>query len=201
MIAQVLEARSMTMAEPASADAKAHRSALDRFLKEVERKALRMAELGTRNREDAMDLVQEAMLGFVRHYARKPSDQWAPLFYRVLDSRLQDFHRRQSVRRRWRVWLKPFADDDDHGNDPLAQAADAETLGPAHQAQGRQALGELDCALQALPPRQRQAFLLRIWEGFDGAMTAGIMGCSEGSVKTHLSRAMNTLRERLEDHR
>lgn len=200
MIDQVLEARSMTMAEPASSDAKSQRGALDRFLREVERKALRMAELGTRDREDAMDLVQEAMLGFVRSYGHKPAAQWAPLFYRVLDSRLQDFHRRQSVRRRWRVWLKPF-DDDGAASDPLEQAPSAETQGPAHQAQGQQAIGELDSALQQLPPRQRQAFLLRMWEGFDGAVTAGIMGCSEGSVKTHLSRAMHSLRERLEAFR
>lgn len=201
MIEHVLEARSMAMAKPASSDAQAQRVALNRFLQEVERKALRMAELGTRDREEAMDLVQDAMLAFVRNYARKPSAQWAPLFYKVLDSRLQDFHRRQTVRNRWRVWLKPFGADDERAADPLEQAPAPETIGPAHQAQGSEAIGELDQALQQLPPRQRQAFLLRMWEGFDGAMTAGIMGCSEGSVKTHLSRAMHTLRDRLEDYR
>ncbi len=201
MIGHVLESRSMVMAEPATSSATAQRAALDRFLREVERKALRMAELGTRNREDAMDLVQEAMLGFVRSYGHKPNAEWAPLFYRVLDSRLLDFHRRQTVRKRWRVWLRPGADADDNAVDPLEQAPTPETLGPPAQAQGQEAISELDRALSLLPPRQRQAFLLRMWEGFDGAMTAGIMGCSEGSVKTHLSRAMHSLRDQLEAYR
>jgi len=190
----------MAMAEPASSSADVQRRALDRFLREVERKALRMAELATRNREDAMDLVQEAMLGFVRSYGHKPNAEWAPLFYRVLDSRLQDFHRRQTVRRRWRVWLRPAADGDD-GPDPLEQAPTPQTHSPSARAEGNEAMAELERALTLLPPRQRQAFLLRTWEGFDGAMTAGIMGCSEGSVKTHLSRAMHSLRDRLEAHR
>jgi len=74
---------------------------LDQFLKGVERRALRMAELATMNRDEALDLVQDAMFGFVRHYAAKPAQEWAPLFYRVLDSRLNDWHRRRTVRSRW----------------------------------------------------------------------------------------------------
>ena len=80
---------------------------LDQFLKSVERRALRMAELATGNRDEALDLVQDAMFGFARHYAAKPAADWAPLFYRVLDSRLNDWHRRRSVRSRWlAVWTR-----------------------------------------------------------------------------------------------
>src|SRR3954468_14470387 len=87
--------------------------ALDQFLKRVERRALRMAELATLNRDEALDLVQDAMFGFVRHYAAKPAADWAPLFYRVLDSRLHDWHRRRQARGRWlAAWLH---DPDDAG--------------------------------------------------------------------------------------
>lgn len=177
--------------------AAARDAALDRFLKEVERRALRMAELGTGHREDALEIVQDAMLGFVRRYADKPAADWAPLFYRVLDSRLLDFHRRNTVRRRWRLWLSP-ADEDGDG-DPLAQVADPVEPGPDRRCADGELRVRLDAALRALPLRQRQAFLLRIWEGLDVADTATAMRCSDGSVKTHLSRALAALRARLGD--
>lgn len=178
------------------------RAALDRFFRDVERRALRMAQLGTGNIDDALELVQEAMLGFVRHYASKPAADWAPLFYRVLDSRLLDFHRRQSVRRRWlgMSFTSSPAEPDDVA-DPIADAADEQTIDPLQRYADESAMAALQAGLRALPDRQRQAFLLRHWEGFDGATTAGIMGCSEGSVKTHLSRALHGLRRSLEDHR
>lgn len=179
-----------------------HRAALDRFFRDVERRALRMAQLGTGNIDDALELVQEAMLGFVRHYAGKPSADWAPLFYRVLDSRLLDFHRRQSVRRRWlsMSFASSPAEPDDAA-DPIADVADDQNIDPLQRYADESAMAALQAGLRALPDRQRQAFLLRHWEGFDGATTAGIMGCSEGSVKTHLSRALHGLRRSLEDHR
>lgn len=172
---------------------------LERFLRGVERRALRMAELATQNREEALDLVQEAMFGFVRNYAAKPAADWAPLFYRVLDSRLTDWHRRQSVRGRWlTTWLRRSDDEDE--SDPIDLAADLHEPGPLARLAGAEAAQALDAALGALPLRQRQAFLLRIWEGLDVADTALVMRCSEGSVKTHLSRAMTALRRALETH-
>jgi RNA polymerase sigma-70 factor (ECF subfamily) len=177
--------------------------ALDRFLREVERRALRMAELSTGQREDALELVQDAMLVFVRSYGAKNPAEWAPLFYRVLDSRILDFHRRSTVRRRWRIWLGQgsAAADDNAEIDPMAQFADAHDAGPAQYVADGETRAALDIALKALPLRQRQAFLLRVWEGLDVAQTATAMACSEGSVKTHLSRAMHAMRTRLEDVR
>lgn len=171
---------------------------LDQFLKSLERRALRMAELATGNRDEALDLVQDAMFGFVRHYAAKPAADWAPLFYRVLDSRLSDWHRRRNVRSRWlAVWTR---NDEDDERDEIAQAPDTNDPGPLLRLAGNEAAHALDAALTRLPLRQRQAFLLRVWEGFDVAATASTMRCSEGSVKTHLSRALAALRRALEDH-
>lgn len=174
-------------------------SALDGFLRHVERRALRMAELASGNRADALDLVQDAMCGFVRNYATKPEAEWAPLFYRVLDSKLNDWHRRRAVRGRWLAVFDRKSDDDDEF-DPVAQAPDLQEPGPLLRLAGTEAGKALDLALQKLPLRQRQAFLLRMWEGFDVSTTARTMRCSEGSVKTHLSRALAALRKLLADH-
>lgn len=174
-----------------------HEPALGRFLESVERRALRMAELATASRDEALDLVQDAMFGFVRHYADKPQPEWPPLFYRVLDNRLNDWHRRRQVRSRWTGAPTRDADDD---LDATAQLPDPADPGPLLRLAGTQAAAALDAALAALPLRQRQTFLLRVWEGFDVATTAATMRCSEGSVKTHLSRALAALRRALEEH-
>lgn len=187
-----------TLSGPAAVRVKAETSvpALDAFLKSVERRALRMAEFATASRDEALDLVQDAMFGFVRHYAGKPASEWMPLFYRVLDNRLNDWHRRRTVRGRWIDRFRRDVDDDD----PLDDAPDVSDPGPLLRLAGGQAAQALDAALSALPLRQRQAFLLRVWEGLDVAATAAAMRCSEGSVKTHLSRALASLRRALEDH-
>ena len=177
---------------------KADERALDQFLKAVERRALRMADMATGNREEALDLVQDAMFGFVRHYAAKPSAEWAPLFYRVLDSRLNDWHRRRQVRGRWMSFFSAAPADDEM--DPVAQAPDLQEPGPLARVAGKEIGQALEAALVRLPLRQRQAFLLRMWEGLDVAATATAMRCSEGSVKTHLSRALAHLRRDLEAH-
>ena len=173
--------------------------ALDQFLRGVERRALRMAELACGNRDDALDIVQDTMCAFVRNYAAKTETDWPPLFHRVLDSRLNDFHRRRTVRSRWlAVFERKSADDDEL--DPVEQAQDLQDPGPLLRLAGSEAGKALDAALKELPLRQRQAFLLRMWEGFDVATTARAMQCSEGSVKTHLPPALAALRRALEDH-
>ncbi|HET7779033.1 MAG TPA: RNA polymerase sigma factor [Rudaea sp.] len=171
--------------------------ALDEFLRAIERRALRMTELATASRDEALDLVQDAMFGFVRHYADKPQADWSPLFYRVLDNRINDWYRRRQVRNRWIAPPVSAAEDDD---DPVVQAPDSAEPGPLLRLAGAQAGQALDRALRALPHRQRQAFLLRLWEGLDVAATAVAMRCSQGSVKTHLSRALTALRRALGEH-
>ncbi|TDR38933.1 RNA polymerase sigma-70 factor (ECF subfamily) [Tahibacter aquaticus] len=181
-------------------EASTARQRLDGFLRGVERRALRMAEFATANREEALDLVQDAMLAFVRNYAAKPEADWPPLFHRVLDSRLTDWHRRNQVRSRWLSSWWP-AKNDEEAEDPIATAPDPGEVGPLARLMGEDAGQALDVALKQLPLRQRQAFLLRIWEGLDVADTATAMRCGEGSVKTHLWRALNALRQALEAHR
>ena len=173
------------------------KQALDRFLAGVERRAFVTARLATRDGEEALDIVQDAMLAMIRHYTGRPEAEWGPLFHSVLQSRIQDWRRRTRVRRRWRVWLTP---DEDTDEDPLANLPDRGRTDPALQTSDRRTLAALESALTRLPARQQQAFLLRAWEGLDVAQTARAMDCSEGSVKTHYSRAVQTLRDALGDH-
>ncbi len=171
---------------------------LDAFLGEVERRAFVMAELATRDPDEALDLVQDAMLAFVRRYADKPRAEWAPLFHRVLQNRIRDWARRRKVRSRWTAWLHRGEDEND---DPIQQAPDPRQKPVDQQLDDDAAAGKLRDAVAELPLRQRQAFLLRVWEGLDVRETARVMGCSDGSVKTHLSRALGSLRQRLEEFR
>lgn len=169
---------------------------LEEFLANVERKAFRIAEISTRNREDALDIVQDAMMQLVKKYANKPTEQWKPLFYRILNNRIMDFHRRNTTQSRWRVWLSSNWEEDEN-LDPIQEQA-SEELGPDSVSDLADSVENLNQVMQQLSPRQQQAFLLRAWEGMDVAETANIMKCSEGSVKTHYSRAINYLREHLQ---
>jgi RNA polymerase sigma-70 factor (ECF subfamily) len=172
---------------------------LDAFLAQVERRAFRMAELQLRQREDAMDAVQDAMLRLVRYYREKPAQEWAPLFWGILRRRIVDLQRRRKVRSIVVSWFgggrdnqgdeMPVWEPVDPGQDPLGRLHDVESY------------ADMTTALRKLPTRQREAFILRMLEGLNGAETAQAMGCSEGSVKTHLSRAMHQLRDQLEDWR
>ena len=172
---------------------------LNQFLADVERRALRIAEIGIRDRDEALDLVQEAMIKLARNYADRPESEWAPLFYRILQNGVRDWHRRQKVRNRVMVWFGRGSQADDE-YDPVAQAPDPAGRTPDEEIANSEAIDRLDTAVHALPARQREAFMLRTFEGLDVADTAVAMGCSEGSVKTHYSRAVHTLREKLGDH-
>jgi len=172
-------------------------SALNRFLAGVEKRAFRMAQLATGDVDEALDLVQEAMLTLARRYARRPEAEWAPLFHRILQNRIRDWYRRRKVRNGLMAWLR--RDDPDAAADPLENLPTAENRGPAAQADNLALHDRLARALSELPLRQQQTFLLRVWEGLDVKDTARAMGISSGSVKTHYSRAVHALREKLGD--
>jgi RNA polymerase sigma-70 factor (ECF subfamily) len=172
---------------------------LNQFLADVERRALRMAEIAVRDRDDALDLVQDAMIKLVRKYANRPSTEWAPLFFRILQNGIRDWHRRQKVRNRVMVWFgRSTSGDDDY--DITANAPDPAGRTPDEQLQTNEAMQQLELAIQNLPNRQREAFMLRTFQGLDVAATATAMGCSDGSVKTHYSRAIHSLRDSLGEH-
>lgn len=164
---------------------------MDRFLADVERRAFRIAVIAVRNADDALDIVQDAMIRLVRSYAQRAESEWTPLFYRILQNRIRDHQRHQSVRRRVLTWFTRY---DDEEIDPVAQAPDPTAVQPDRQLGLDDAMSALEEAIQELPPRQQQAFLLRTIECLDVASTAKVMGCSDGSVKTHYSRAVRSLR-------
>ena len=175
--------------------------AMDEFLASVERRAFRIAQMAVGSPEDALDLVQDAMFGLVRRYAAKPPSEWKPLFYRILISRIRDWYRRRSVRDRWRTWLRNISFDGSADQpDPVETLPAPADRNPDSQAMIGDAMTALDKAVQALPIRQQQAFLLRAWEGCSVRETAAAMNCSTGSVKTHYSRAIHTLRDKLGEH-
>ena len=171
---------------------------LNRFLAEVERRALRIAEIAVRDRDEALDLVQDAMIKLARKYADRDTGEWPPLFYRILQNGIRDWHRRQAVRNRVMVWFGRRSSDDEY--DPVASAPDPIGRAPEQELSNQEAMQSLESAVQALPARQREAFMLRTFEGLDVAGTAVAMGCSEGSVKTHYSRAIHSLRDTLGDY-
>ena len=172
---------------------------LNQFLGEIERRALRIAEIAVRERDEALDLVQDAMIKLAKNYADRSADEWAPLFYRILQNGIRDWHRRRVVRNRVMVWFGGGTPDEGEF-DAIAAAPDPAGRTPDQQLQTQEAMQHLEVSIFELPGRQREAFMLRTFEGFDVARTALAMGCSEGSVKTHYSRAVHTLRDKLGEH-
>ena len=178
--------------------AEARPRALNDFLASIELKAFKIAQAGLRNEDDALDAVQDAMLQLARAYADRSAEEWKPLFYRILENRIRDMQRRRTVRGRVMAWLPFRKDPDEEEYDPIAEAPSPDPP-PTAKLEMDEAMVALEKALEALPGRQRQAFLLRNLEGLDVAQTAVAMGCSEGSVKTHYFRAVQALRARLGD--
>jgi RNA polymerase sigma-70 factor (ECF subfamily) len=170
--------------------------ALEQFLATVEKRAFKIAQLGLRNDDDALDAVQDSMMKLVQSYGDRTEEEWRPLFFRILSNRIRDMQRRRTVRGRIMAWLPARDAEDDEEFDPIEQAPSPEVT-PAKRLELDEAIGVLETAVAELPPRQQQAFLLRNFEGLDVAATASAMGCSEGSVKTHYFRALGTLRARL----
>jgi len=170
---------------------------LDAFLRDVEGRAYRMTVLQVGDRDDALDIVQDAMIRLVRRYSRRPSEQWPPLFFRILRNRTRDWFRRQAVRRRVMGW---FPSGDRAPEASLEDASAPASQDPLDELSRRTAIEALQAALSELPARQREAFMLRSFEGLDVRETALAMQCSQGSVKTHHSRALMRLREIIGDH-
>ncbi|HEX5353840.1 MAG TPA: RNA polymerase sigma factor [Rhodanobacteraceae bacterium] len=174
-------------------------STIEAFLASVERRAWRIAEIALRDPDEALDAVQDAMLRLVKHYSGKPAEEWPPLFWGILRRRITDLQRRRTVRNRILVWSGRATGNE--GEELPAWEAPDMGPDPARALASRQAFAAMSAAIRALPRRQQQAFMLRVLEGLDVADTAKAMGCSDGSVKTHLSRALDALRRQLEDWR
>lgn len=172
--------------------------ALERFLAGVERRAYRIARIAVRNDDDALDIVQDSMIRLARNYGGRPTEEWKPLFYRILNNGIRDFMRRRRVRARIMAWWPARGPEDEDRADPVEDAADFSGE-PGELLEGAEALQVLEAGLAVLPERQREAFMLRALEGLNVADTAVAMGCSEGSVKTHYFRAVHALKQRLEE--
>jgi RNA polymerase sigma-70 factor (ECF subfamily) len=164
----------------------------------VERRAYKQALFAVRNDENALDIVQDSMLKLAEKYGSKPVAELPMLFQRILQNTIRDFYRRQKVRSLWTTLLSALSSGrDDEDSDPLDTLETEQTSGvgenPSERLEKHQLVELIEESLEKLPLRQRQAFLLRYWEELDVAETATIMGCSQGSVKTHCSRAAHAL--------
>ena len=161
-----------------------------------ERRAFRMADISTGCKHEALDIIQDAMIIFVEKYSGKDEADWKPLFYRVLQSRIVDWHRRRKVRSA----VLRFFSQDEAGQDIELEVTASPTDDPEQRIKTGTAIGALETALHALPLKQQQAIMLRAWEGMDTSDTATAMGISQGSVKTHYSRGMDKLKRVLGEH-
>ncbi|MGI9293239.1 MAG: RNA polymerase sigma factor [Pseudomonadales bacterium] len=169
-------------------------SALNNFLASQERRAYRMAFLATHDRDEALDIVQDAMFKLAKHYAGKSAADWGPFFTRIMQNCIKNWYRSQSLRNRWTAW---FGNSEEKTE--LINSAACDKPDPAGRTQQSRFSAALNEALHTLPRRQQQVFLLRAVEGLDVKQTADAMSCSEGSVKTHYSRAVHRLKDELGD--
>ena len=176
----------------------ANRTELSQFLSTVERRAYKQALYAVRNEHTALDIVQDAMMKLAEKYGDKPAAELPLLFQRILQNTIRDYYRRQKVKNAWTTLFSSLTPKNEESEyDPLDNLKDDENrsapAAPDDSLQQSQVIALIEQALGKLPARQREAFLLRYWEGFDTAETAAVMGCTEGSVKTHCSRAAHAL--------
>ena len=179
-------------------------SELSDFLKNAEKKAFKRAYYHVRDEDAALDILQDSMIKLCTNYADKPVAELPLLFQRILSNTVLDWFRRQKTRNALFSNLSDFGSDNDDGDFDLLEvnSSTAENAGAesAEQWVSRiQTLDQIETAVMTLPARQREAFLLRYWEELDVAETAAVMGCSEGSVKTHCSRAIQALSKTLDN--
>ncbi len=177
---------------------------LSEFLKQVERRAFKQAMFAVHGEDAALDIVQDSMLKLSDKYAGRPAEELPLLFQRILQNTIRDYFRRQKIRNFWTMPLSSlFSGGEDDEQDPLetmqTESGSSFLQDPAKSLESSQVVELIEAALQKLPARQREAFLLRYWENMDVAATAAAMGCSEGSVKTHCSRAVHGLAAMLKE--
>ena len=183
----------------------ATRQELSDFLTQVERRAFKQTAYAVRDEHAALDIVQDAMMKLAEKYAMRPANEFPMLFQRILQNTMRDFWRRQKVRNIWTSLLSSFSvtGEDGEDSDPLEVLTSTDNdarVEPEAQLEQRQTMAFIEDALTKLPARQREAFVMRYWEDMDVAETALAMGCSQGSVKTHCSRAVRALAATLEKH-
>ncbi|WP_090720058.1 RNA polymerase sigma factor [Nitrosomonas sp. Nm166] len=178
----------------------ATREELSDFLIETERRAYKQALFAVQDEHAALDIIQDSMMKLTVKYASRPVEELPLLFQRILQNTIRDYYRRQKTRSLWTTLFSAFAPDEQDKNRNQEDFDILETLHikqeskePEAQLEKAQLIDVIEKAMEILPPRQREAFILRYWEEMSLAETAVIMNCSEGSVKTHCSRAVSTL--------
>lgn len=178
---------------------------LSYFLSEVERRAFRQIAYAVRDDQVALDIVQDSMMKLVEKYADRPAQELPMLFQRILQNTTRDFWRRQKIRNMWISLFSSFGPngDDAEESDPLeilsVEGVEHQNQ-PEAQFEQKETMALIEDALRQLPSRQREAFMMRYWEDMDVAETAAAMRCSQGSVKTHCSRAVRSLAKLLSEN-
>lgn len=179
----------------------ATRQELSDFLAETERRAYKQALFAVRDEHVALDIVQDSMMKLALKYASKPTEELPLLFQRILQNTIRDYYRRQKIRSLWTTLFSAFTPNDQDKNQEDFDILETLQIKPESnfakepdaQLERLQLIGLIEKAIEILPARQREAFILRYWEEMSLAETALIMKCSEGSVKTHCSRAVHAL--------
>ena len=164
------------------------RLAMDRFLASVEKRALRMAFVHTKDLDAAFDIVQVTMMKLTQKYGFRAEQEWPPLFYRILSSKINDWHRSQ---KRWWQHFQPIDDT------VVSETQQLDIDSPQAFYQASETVQSIERSLNRLPAKQRQTFMLRCWEGLSTKETAIAMSCTEGTVKTQYSRALQTIKNQL----
>ena len=187
--------RNLTRIFPSRSIPLATEKELSDFLKSVEKRAFKRALYHVRNEESALDIVQDSMMRLSEHYGDKPPAELPMLFQRILSNCTLDWFRRQKTRNALFSNMSDFEVAGEDGDFDILEALHSGESSESAEDSTRRAqiLREIEIEIQALPTRQREAFLMRYWEEMDVAETAAAMGCSEGSVKTHCSRAVQAL--------
>ena len=168
---------------------------LNNFFIAHEKKAYAIAFMSLKNQEDALDVVQDVMIKFVQKYSNKEESCWQALFYRMINNRVTDFHRANTKKKS----LFSFLTSQDE-QETVIDIEDTQQIDIVNQINNEMTISHLQAALNDLPTRQLQSFMCRIWEGLSVAETAQSMKCSQGSVKTHLFRALSHLRSKVNTH-